>query len=82
MEFDVSRCPACKQIVDVARQDFTYVVGEGKSGRVTNKPPSDPNAINVRVHANHADQFIRMVADGSWSAAEPAKTATVEKAGR
>ena len=67
--FQVGRCPVCKEFVDEAHQNFNYVTVEGKSCRIEMKRPdkADSKAVIVVVHEQHADQFARMVQDGSWS---------------
>jgi len=67
--FDVSTCPVCKRLVDMARQNFVHAIVDRGSCKLVMKIPedTDPQTIVVRLHEEHADEFKRMVASGSWS---------------
>ncbi len=68
--FEMGTCPACKQHVDVAHEQYRYVTIQGKLCVVDAVKPDSPQAIFVIVHEDHVDRFKKMVADGSWSPAK------------
>jgi hypothetical protein len=68
---NLSKCPVCKRLVKEPSEDYFNVIVEGKTayGGKENSKNTDPKAIIVGVHEGHEEQFMGMVADGSWKPA-------------